>query len=234
MSLFLLALVAGALTVTSPCIIPVLPIVLGSVLKDHRWYPVFLVVGMAATFTVLGIVFGAFGNNLPIDRDVFNQVAVWLIGFMGVALIIKPVGDWFSRGTSLLTSWLGARGPKASELRQPGEAFVLGALMGVVWAPCAGPILGSIIILASHSGNVATGGLLLFTYAVGAGIPMLAIAYGGHRAVAGRRFVQERSESLKKAFGIILILTAVLLATGALREIEAFLTPYAPIWSSQL
>lgn len=232
--MFLLAFVAGAITVTSPCIIPILPIILGSVLKDHNWYPVYLVLGMSTTFTVLGVLFGAFGSNLPIDRIFLNQLAIWLIGLMGAVLLVKPLGDLFSRGTSVLTSWLGSRGPKANQLGQPGEAFVLGSLLGIVWAPCAGPILGSIILLASSTGSIVKAGFLLFTYSIGAGIPILIIAYGGKRAVAGRYFIQERSGQLKTVFGVILIITAVLMATGMLREFESLIVPYVPTWSTQL
>ncbi len=233
MGMLLLAFAAGAITVTSPCIIPILPIVLGCVLKDHKWYPVYLVLGMSTTFTVLGVLFGAFGNTLPIDRVFLNQLAIWLIGFMGIVLLVKPLGDLFSRGTSALTSWLGNRGPKANQLGQPGEAFLLGSLLGIVWAPCAGPILGSILLIASSSGNIVQAGLLLFMYSVGAGIPMLAIAYGGKRAIAGRHFIQKRSGQLKKVFGVILVLTAILMATGALRKLESIIVPYVPLWSSQ-
>jgi len=232
--MFLLALAAGAITVTSPCIIPILPIILGSVLKDHKWYPVYLVLGMSTTFTILGVLFGAFGSNLPIDRILLNQLAIWLIGFMGIVLLVKPLGDLFSRGTSILTSWLGNRGPKANQLGQPSEAFALGSLLGIIWAPCAGPILGSIILLASSTGSAVKAGLLLFVYSIGAGIPMLLIAYGGKRAVAGRRFIQERSGQLKTAFGVLLIITAVLMATGVFRKLESLVVPYVPIWSTQL
>ncbi len=234
MGMFLLALAAGAITVTSPCIIPILPIILGSVLKDHRWYPVYLVLGMSTTFTVLGILFSTFGSVLPIDRIFLNQLAIWLIGLMGVVLLVKPLGDLFLRGTSVLTSWLGSRGPKANQLGQPSEAFALGSLLGIVWAPCAGPILGSIILLASSTGSVVTAGLLLFTYSIGAGIPMLLIAYGGKRAVTGKQFIQERSDQLKTAFGVVLLISAVLMATGVFRELESLIVPYVPTWSTQL
>ncbi|MEK7183464.1 MAG: cytochrome c biogenesis CcdA family protein [Patescibacteria group bacterium] len=234
MGMFLLALAAGAITVTSPCIIPILPIILGSVLKDHKWYPVYLVLGMSTTFTVLGILFGAFGSALPIDRVFLNQLAIWLIGLMGIVLLVKPLGNLFSRGTSVLTSWLGSHGPKANQLGQPSEAFALGSLLGIVWAPCAGPILGSIILLASGTGNVVTGGLLLFTYSIGAGIPMLLIAYGGKRAVAGKQFIQKQSGRLKMAFGVVLLISAVLMATGVFRELESLIVPYIPTWSTQL
>jgi cytochrome c biogenesis protein CcdA len=189
---------------------------------------------MATTFTALGVLFGAFGSALPIDRDFLNQLAIWLIGLMGIVLLVKPLGDLFSRGTSTLTTWLGSRGPKANRLGQPGEAFALGSLLGIVWAPCAGPILGSIILLASSTGSVVKSALLLLSYSIGAGIPMLLIAYGGKRAVAGRRFIQEQSGKLKMTFGIVLLVTALLMATGAFRKMETLLAPYAPAWSAQL
>jgi cytochrome c-type biogenesis protein len=233
MGMFLLALIAGAITVTSPCIIPILPIVLGSILKNHKWYPVYLVLGMATTFTVLGLLFGAFGNSLPIDRILLNRLAIWFMGLMGVALIIKPIGDRFSNLTSRLTSWLGSRGPKANQLAQPSEAFVLGSLLGIIWAPCAGPILGSILLLASSTGNILKAGMLLFVYSLGAGIPMLIIAYGGKWALSGKQLMQRHAHKLKIAFGVILILTAILMGTGVLRKLESLVVPYVPIWSSQ-
>lgn len=234
MGIFLLALASGALTVTSPCIIPVLPVILGSVLKDHKWYPIYLVLGMATMFTLLGVVFGAFGNNLPIDRGLINDIAVWLIGLMGVTLLVKPIGDLLSRTTSTLTSWVGSHGPRANALHQPSEAFILGSLLGVIWAPCAGPILGTVILIASSTGSMLKGGLLLFTYSIGAGIPIMMIAYGGKRAVIGRRFIQERSHQLKIIFGFLLVFTAIFMATGVFRFLELVVVPYVPIWSSQL
>lgn len=234
MGTFLLALAAGAITVASPCIIPVLPIILGSVLKSDKWYPVYLVLGMSTTFTALGVLFGVFGNSLPIDRELLNQIAIALIGLMGIALMVKPIGDLFSKATSGLVARIGKHGPKAAELCQPSGAFALGSLLGIVWAPCAGPILGSILLLASSSNSAVTAGLLLFTYSIGAGIPMLAIAYGGKRAVAGRNFVRERSERLKIVFGCILLVTAILMATGALKALETQIAPYVPLWNTQL
>ena len=180
MGTFLLALAAGAITVASPCIIPVLPIILGSALKSDKWYPVYLVLGMSTTFTALGVLFGVFGSSLPIDRSLLDQIAIALIGLMGLTLLVKPLGNVFTKGTSILFARIGKHSPKANELSQPGSAFALGSLLGIVWAPCAGPILGSILLLASSSQSAVTAGLLLFTYSVGAGIPMLAIAYGGN------------------------------------------------------
>lgn len=234
MGMFFLALLAGTVTVTSPCIIPILPIVFGSVLKDHKWYPVYLVLGMSATFTLLGILFGAFGNQLPIDRILLNRVAVGLIGFMGILLLVKPLEALFLRGTTALTSRLGGVVPQANALHQPLEAFFLGSLLGIIWAPCAGPLLGSVILLASSSGNVLKAGALLFVYSVGAEIPMLFIAYGGKRVVSGRRYVQEHARQVKQLFGIVLVCTALLLATGVLRRVEIFLAPHLPIWTTQI
>ncbi len=234
MGTFLLALAAGAITVASPCIIPVLPIILGSALKSDKWYPVYLVLGMSTTFTALGVLFGVFGSSLPIDRSLLDQIAIALIGLMGLTLLVKPLGNVFTKGTSILFARIGKHSPKANELSQPGSAFALGSLLGIVWAPCAGPILGSILLLASSSQSAVTAGLLLFTYSVGAGIPMLAIAYGGKRAIASRNFVRERSEQMKMVFGYILLVTALLMATGALKAFESKVAPYIPLWSTQL
>lgn len=116
----------------------------------------------------------------------------------------------------------------------PLQAFVVGSTLGVVWAPCAGPILASILALAAASKNVTEAFLLLFTYAVGAGIPILLIAYGGQRALRGRRFVQQHAEGIRITFGWILLLAAILLYFRVFQSFQALIVPYFPAFLTTL
>jgi len=221
---FPFAFLAGIITVTSPCVIPILPIILGSALKRNRFYPLFMVLGLAFTFSLLGVVFGSLGSFVGIGKRTLETVAIILLGIMGLVIVIKPLGHLFSQWTGKLLAVAPASGPSESPL----QAFFVGSTLGVVWAPCAGPVLASILAIAAASKSVTTSFLLLFTYAVGAGIPMLLIAYGGQRALTGRRFVQHYAETIKYVFGWILILTAILLYFGIFKKFEAFLLPYLP------
>lgn len=222
---FLFALIAGLVTVTSPCVIPVLPIILGSALKKNRLYPVYMVLGLAFTFSLLGVVFGSLGSFVGIGKRTLETMAIILLGIMGLVIIIKPLSHFFTQWTGKLLAF---GTPRSGQSESPLQAFLVGGTLGVVWAPCAGPVLASILALAAASKSVTTSFLLLLTYAIGAGIPMLLIAYGGQRALSGRRFVQHYAEQIKQVFGWILIVTAILLYFGIFKKFEAFLLPYLP------
>ncbi len=222
---FPFAFLAGLITVSSPCIIPILPIVLGSALKRNKLYPLFMVLGLAFTFSLLGVVFGSLGSLVGIGKRTLETVAIILLFAMGLVIIIKPLNAIFSQLTGkLLAFGIPASGPSES----PFQAFAVGITLGIVWAPCTGPILASILALAAASKSVVSSFFLLLTYAIGAGIPMLLIAYGGQRALTGRRFIQQHAEAIKQVFGWILLITAILLYFGIFKRFEALLIPYLP------
>lgn len=222
---FPFAFLAGLVTVASPCIIPILPIVLSSALKRNRLYPLCMVLGLAFTFSLLGVVFASLGNFVGIGKRTLEMAAIILLGVMGLVIVSKPPNVLFSRWTSrFLCACTPASGPSESLF----QAFAVGSTLGIIWVPCAGPILASILALAAASQNVLEGFLLLFTYALGASIPILLIAYGGQRALTGRRFVQQYAQQIKLTFGWILIFTAILLYFGIFKILQAFLVPYLP------
>lgn len=222
---FPFAFLAGLVTVASPCIIPILPIILGSALKRNRLYPFCMVLGLAFTFSLLGVVFGSLGSFVGIGKRTLEMAAIILLGVMGLVIVIKPLSALFSRWTCrFLCACQSSSGPSESLF----QAFAVGSTLGIIWVPCAGPILAAILALAAASKNVAEAFLLLFTYAVGASIPILLIAYGGQRALTGRRFVQQYAEQIKLTFGWILIVTAILLYFDIFKTLQAFLLPYLP------
>lgn len=222
---FPLAFLAGILTAVSPCVIPVLPIILGSTLKRNRLYPFLMVLGMALSFSLLGMVFGSFGSFIGVGKRTLETVATLLIFLMGLVIVIRPLSTLFSRWMGQLLSF---NMPVSRPSESLFQAFAVGGTLGVIWAPCAGPILASILVLAAASKNVMTSFLLLFTYAVGASIPMLLIAYGGQKALSGRRFIQQHAETIRYVFGWILIVAAILLYFGVFKRFQALVVPYFP------
>lgn len=222
----LFAILAGLITISSPCIIPILPIILSSALKKNKLYPVIMVFGMSTTFSVLGILFGAFGGVIGISRDILTTVSIFILLIMGILMVVDGFGSRFAGLMNKLfakfsTSYSGKEDSSF-------QAFFLGTILGVVWAPCVGPILASILAIATSTKSILSGFILLFAYSMGAGIPMIAIAYGGRRFLGGQKFLKNNSSIIKKVFGWILIATAIFLYFGLFKQIEAFLIPYYP------
>ena len=108
------------------------------------------------------------------------------------------------------------------------EALVVGASLGLIWTPCAGPILGTVITLASQTKDPVLTAVLFAAYALGAGIPMLAIAYGGQRVMAKLRALGARAYHVNVVMGVLVLATAAAIATGFDRDIQTYLLRFYP------
>jgi cytochrome c-type biogenesis protein len=203
-----LALLAGAVTVAAPCILPMLPILLGaSVGGTSRARPFCIVLGFVSTFAATALVFGLFADALGASPHVVRQVAITLLGLFALLMIWR-------RPWELLTARLGSVLIRVGDFGRgagSGSAggLVIGMTLGVLWTPCAGPVLASILTLIATAENVARAAVLLVCYAIGAGLPMLAIAYGGQRAWSRARRLAPYTHRLQQAFGVVMVSTAI-------------------------
>lgn len=227
MLLFLYALLAGVVTIAGPCILPLLPIILGtSTVRAHPSRPLFIVLGFTLSFAVFATVFGIFGSFLGISPETFRLLAAACIGFFGLMMIVPKLQEAiFAKVGPVLTSF----GPKAKAGDEGlWSGFVLGTSLGLVWSPCAGPVLGSILTLVASKQDIAQAAALLLAYALGAGLPMLAIAYGGQAATLRIRGLAKYTGIVQRIFGIVILLVAVGLATGVDRDVQTWLLTNAP------
>src|SRR6185312_3433736 len=174
----LFALLAGILTVAAPCTLPVLPVLFGaSIGQTSKARPVFMALGFVASFTIVATVFRAITRIVGIDPDRLRTVAVGLLFIFGVLMLWPRPFEWLGgRAGDLLDRVY--RIPIRAQNRNIG-GFVLGTTLGLVWTPCAGPVLASILTVIATAPHIEWAALLLIVYAVGAAMPMLAIAYGG-------------------------------------------------------
>jgi cytochrome c biogenesis protein CcdA len=203
-----LALLAGVLTIAAPCILPMLPILLGtSVGQTSRARPALIALGFTLSFSALALVFSLFSSLLGLEQDTLRSVAIVLLMTFGVLML-------WPRPFQILTSYLSgalnrvsAIGDRAGNGNLGG--FILGLTVGAIWTPCAGPVLGSILTLVATTQDVSRAALLLVCYAIGAGLPMLAIAYGGQYMTTRVRVVARYSHQMQRAFGVLIVLTAV-------------------------
>ena len=220
-----LAFAAGLLTAAAPCILPLLPVLLGaSIGQQDRWRPLFLVAGFIIAFSGFAILFGSFSTVLGLSPDTLRKVSIILLGSFGILLLWPRPYEWLMARSSGLLSFADRIVPRAGSGHVGG--LVLGLTLGVLWTPCAGPVLGSILTLIATSESVARAALLLVTYAIGAGIPILLIAYGGQYATTEVRRFAPYTPALQRAFGAAVLLVAL-----------AFYTQYdtiVAVWLSEL
>lgn len=223
-----LSLGAGSLTTLSPCVFPILPLVLGGALQGNRFAPVAMGAGMIASFAAIGMALGALGPALGIDADsVRTAGAVMLIAF-ALVMLVPALGARFTQWMLPIASSANA----ASARLDSGSLFgalLLGGVLGLVWSPCSGPLLGSALTLVASEGGVARGGLVLGIFGLGAAIPLVAVAYASRRGfVHVRDWVLARIERVRHAFALLLGAMGVAILTGGDRWIEAQVLQWLP------
>jgi len=203
-----LALLAGVLTIASPCVLPILPIVLGSTLQRiDRIRPLFIVAGFVLTFAALGMLLASASQHIVIAHEALRQAGIVMLMLTGLFMLWRQPYEWVM---TRVGGALNRVGPSA-ETERSGKlgGFVLGMSLGAVWTPCAGPVLASILVLVARAQDVGWSATLLILYAIGAGIPMLAIAYGGQFMATRVRVLARHTHRLQQMFGVLILLTGL-------------------------
>lgn len=232
MSLFFLAIAAGVLTILAPCILPVLPFLLGTSGGRSKWRPLAIVGGFILSFSLIGAALATAGTFLGISNGDLRIVAGILLLLFGAALFFEKAYDRLAAMIQPALAKLGAGVSGGSSTKTDALSGVLvGLSLGLVWTPCAGPILGTILTLAARTSDYVTVALLFFAYALGAGLPMLAIAYGSHRLQEKLRSMGRLQPILNKIFGLLVMLTAVAILTGYDTVVQAWLVARFPTQS---
>ena len=211
---YLPAIAAGVATVLSPCILPILPIVLATTAGQPRSQPLLIVVGFTATFAAGGIALGTLAGSSGAFQDAIRTGAILLLLLAGIVCVWSRPFDWLTaRVQGLLASFsngVSNGAPAGLQRTGPAGPLLIGASLGVAWTPCAGPVLASVLALAASAQAPGRSTALLGLYAIGAGVPMLAIAYGGNWVASRLGALTRRADLLRKGFGVIAIAVAVL------------------------
>jgi cytochrome c-type biogenesis protein len=221
-----LALLAGVVTVAAPCTLPMLPILLGaSVGQTGKARPAMIALGFVISFSAAALLLSAITRIFDFDpSSLRTAAAILLLGF-GLLMIWPTPFEWLSvRVTGLATSSAGSATSRQGNI----GGFVLGTTLGLVWTPCAGPVLGSILTVVATSRDTAWASTLLVVYAIGAAIPMLAIAHGGQAVTTRIRSIARISPRLQQGFGIVVIAFAIASYFQYDTLIVAWLTAFYP------
>ncbi len=228
-SIFFLAIAAGFLTILAPCILPLLPFLLGTSGGKSRLRPLMIIAGFVGSFSILGAAFATAGTFLGVSNAALRNVAVVLLLLFGLALLFeKTYEKAMARLQPILAKWSARISGKAATRTDAWSGLVVGVSLGLIWTPCAGPILGSILTLASQTADYVTTLLLMFAYALGAGAPMLAIAYGGNALQRRLLKIGSWQSALNRIFGLLVVGMAVLILTGYDLRLQAWLVRFYP------
>jgi cytochrome c biogenesis protein CcdA/thiol-disulfide isomerase/thioredoxin len=197
--LVVFAFLAGVITILSPCILPILPILLANSAITGKRRPLGIVVGFVSSFTFFTLFLSSLVQWLGFGAETLRWTAIVIIGFFGLTLLISQLETLFDQAVTGLSKFAPT---------QPKEGFVGGVLMGIslglVWTPCVGPILAAVISLAL-SGTV-TGSALVITlaYALGTSLPMLGILLGGQKIWSSPQLLR-RTPLIRKVFGVVMV-----------------------------
>ena len=219
-----LALLAGVVTIAAPCTLPMLPILLGaSVGQTSKARPAMIALGFVMSFSLVALALSAITRVFDFDPNALRTGAAILLLAFGL-LMVWPAPFEF------LAARLGGLSGGSTDLPSQGVigGFVLGTTLGVVWTPCAGPVLGSILTIVATSKDAAWASLQLVVYAIGAAIPMLAIAYGGQAVTTRIRRIARIAPRLQQGFGFVVIAFAVASYFQYDTLIVAWLTSFYP------
>ncbi|OKO70622.1 cytochrome C biogenesis protein [Bradyrhizobium sp. NAS80.1] len=220
------AVLAGVLTIAAPCTLPMLPILLGaSIGRAGNLRPAMIALGFVISFSAAALLLGAVTRLFDFDPNVLRSAAAILLLGFGLLMLWPAPFEWLS---IRLNGWLGLGAAGGAQREGALGGLVLGTTLGLVWTPCAGPVLGSILTLVATSKNLAWAGTLLVAYAIGAAIPMLAIAYGGQAATTRVRSLARISPRLQQGFGVVVIAFAVAAYFQYDTLIVAWLTGFYP------
>jgi cytochrome c biogenesis protein CcdA len=202
-----LALLAGLATVASPCVLPVLPFLLGATVEQSsRRRPLLIVAGFVLSFSAFALALGAVSSAAQLAQETLRNVAIVLLGVSGLLRIWPRPWDLLVERVRPL--WARLRGTRADAVPKEGGAFVLGLSLGAVWTPCAGPVLASILALVVQAHDPVKAVRLVGLYALGAALPMLALIHGGLGLVQRVRIVARHAVALQRAFGVLVLASA--------------------------
>ncbi len=210
--LLAIGFVAGVVTALSPCVLPVLPIVLAGGATGRR--PLAIVAGIVLSFTVFTLFAAWLLDLLGLPDDVLRNIAIVLLFVVALSLLVPQVAEWLSRPLQFLTRRSGG---------DLGGGFLLGASLGLVFVPCAGPVLAAVTVIAARRDVGLDSFLLTLSYALGAAVPMLAIAFAGQRAAHAFR---DHAVLVRRVSGVLVAGAALAIALGADRNLQTALPGY--------
>lgn len=225
-----LATLAGGLSTLSPCVLPLVPIVVGTAAGVHRLGPLALGTGLALSFTIVGTFVAALGSAIGLTEGGMRLAGAVLLVLFGLVLLSEALQARVAAWASGLS---GAGQNAMAAIRfdgLPGQ-FLLGGMLGLVWSPCVGPTLGATVTLASQGEDLGQVALVMALFGLGAGVPLVGLGMLSRplmTRIRGR--LLETGKAGKRVLGGVLLVVGSAVLTGLDKRVEARLLDAFPAW----
>jgi cytochrome c-type biogenesis protein len=225
---------AGLLTLINPCVLPVLPLVLGSAIQANKYGPIMMAAGMGISFVSLGLFVAVLGRSVGLTEQLTAQIgASFMVGF-GIILVVPQFAHRFEAVTA---GFSGSADEKMDGLDQSSlrGQFLGGVLLGAIWSPCVGPTLGGAISLASQGESILWSGLIMTSFAFGIGTIIVTLGYGTRNVIQRRQaHLRKIAAAARPVMGVLFILVGLMIITKFYRVIESWLLDIMPYWLQDL
>jgi cytochrome c biogenesis protein CcdA len=224
------AFVAGFVSILSPCVLPLVPIVLGAAAGRHRLGPAALALGLALSFTATGLFVATIGFALGLDAGLFRGVGAALMLALGAILLLPALQARVAVAAGPVSAWTDRRLGGFAGDGLAGQLAV-GLLLGLVWAPCVGPTLGAASLLAARGESLGAVALTMLAFGIGAALPLLFLGLASREALlAWRGRIRSAGTLARQLLGASLVAVALLILSGLDTRLEAFLVDASPDW----
>jgi len=229
-----LAFLAGLLSALSPCVLPLVPIVIGTALNENRYGPLALALGVSVSYVAIGLFVATVGFAIGLDQDVFRLVGAALLILVGGVLLLPRLQLQFAAAAGPIGNWAQEHAGGFSRHGIGGQ-FAIGVMLGIVWSPCVGPTLGAASVLAARAQNLPVVALTMFAFGIGAALPLIAIGLGSREALSRwRNRLLAAGGVGKLLMGGTLVVLGLFIITGLDRRVEALLVDASPAWLTAL
>lgn len=231
---FGLAFLAGMLSTLSPCVLPLIPVLVASANDTHRAGIWALGAGLAITFSVIGLFVATIGASIGLDPEAFRIVGAVMLALFGILLVSPQLQGRFA----LATASAGQLGHTLlAKVRPEGlkGQFIVGGMLGLVWSPCVGPTLGAATTLASQGKDLAPIALMMVLFGLGAATPLVALgslSRSSLQRVRGRLI--SSGQRGRQLLGALMLLVSLLIVTKLDKSLESWFLDHLPAWFTQI
>ncbi|MEM6617356.1 MAG: cytochrome c biogenesis CcdA family protein [Pseudomonadota bacterium] len=226
--------IAGLLTLINPCVLPLLPIVIVTALRNDPRGPLALAAGLSVAFVTLGVGISAVGPTLGIDEETIAKIAALVMIAFGFVLLVPRLSESFVTVSAGLAS---SADHKIGEQQNDGLSgqFFTGVLLGAVWSPCIGPTLGGAIALAAAGENLLWATAIMMAFAAGVSTLIIALAYGTQDILRKRQAaLRNIAGKVKPITGVALVLVGLAIFFDVHKILDAVLLDVLPTWLTDL
>ena len=225
---------AGMLSTLSPCVLPLLPLVLGPASTAHRFGLLALAAGVVGSFVAVGMFVATIGFSVGLDGEVFRTASAVMLAILGIVLLSANLQNRFAMATGGVSNWGSTLMARLSPGGLRGQ-FLLGLLLGAVWSPCVGPTLGAASVLAAQGSNLGSVAAVMVAFGIGTSVPLLLVGSLSREAMKRwRGRMMDAGKTGKLVLGSSALAVAVLILTGVDRKLEGFLVDLSPAWLTHL